>query len=105
MAARAAGPAGPGAAQPPVNLRPVRFGYFNPEAREVFLVGSFNGWDPRATAMRRDELGDWSVVLELPPGEYRYRLMVDGGWRDDPTAQQTAMNPYGGYDAVVNVIG
>lgn len=82
-------------------LRHVRFGYFQADAREVFLVGSFNGWNPRATPMQRDALGDWSVELNLPPGEYRYRLIVDGQWKDDPSAQQTAMNPYGGFDAVI----
>jgi len=87
----------------PVELRPIRFGYFQPDANEVFLVGSFNGWNPRATPYKRDSLGDWSVELSLPPGEYHYRLMVDGQWRDDPMAQQTAMNPYGGFDAVIVV--
>jgi 1,4-alpha-glucan branching enzyme len=84
-------------------LQPVRLGYFQPDAREVFLVGSFNNWNPRATPLRRDALGDWSVELALPRGEYRYRLMVDGEWRDDPSAQQTAMNPFGGFDAVLVV--
>jgi 1,4-alpha-glucan branching enzyme len=84
-------------------MRPVRFGYFQPDAREVYLVGSFNGWNSRATPMRRDALGDWSVELDLPAGEYRYRLMVDGEWRDDPSAQQTAMNPFGGFDAIICV--
>lgn len=79
----------------------VRFGYFKPEAHEVFLVGSFNGWNPCATPMKRDSLGDWSVQLSLPPGEYHYRLKVDGEWRDDPSAPRTAMNPFGGFDAVV----
>jgi 1,4-alpha-glucan branching enzyme len=84
-------------------MRSVRFGYFNPDAQEVFLVGSFNGWNPRATPLKRDALGDWSVELPLPSGEYRYRLMVDGEWHDDPSVQQTAMNPFGGFDAIVTV--
>lgn len=81
----------------------VRFGYFQPQAREVFLVGSFNNWDQRATPMQRDGLGDWSTELELPSGQYHYRFIVDGEWRDDPSAQQTALNPFGGFDAVVVV--
>jgi hypothetical protein len=85
-------------------LRLVRFGYFKPEARDVHLVGSFNGWHPQATPMIRDSLGDWSVELELPAGEHRYRFFVDGEWRDDPTAQQTAQNPFGGFDAIMVVV-
>ncbi len=87
----------------PIELQPVRIGYFKPEAGEVFVAGTFNDWNPRATPLRRDELGDWSVVLQLPAGEHRYRLVVDGEWRDDPCAQQTARNPFGGFDAVVTV--
>ncbi len=81
----------------------MRFGYFNPDAHEVFVVGSFNNWNPRATPLKRDSLGDWSAELSLPCGEYHYRLMVDGQWRDDPNAQQTAMNAFGGFDAVLVV--
>jgi len=87
----------------PVELKPVRFGYFNSDAREVFIVGSFNDWNQRANPMTRDSIGDWSVELSLPPGEYHYRLIVDGEWHDDPNAQQTAMNSYGSFDAVVVV--
>jgi hypothetical protein len=93
-------PAKPGVGAP----RHVRFGYFKPEAREVNLVGSFNGWDPRATPMKRDALGDWSVDIELPNGEHRYRFFVDGEWREDPSAQQTTLNPFGGFDAIMVVV-
>lgn len=86
-----------------LDLRRVRFGLFEPDAREVYVVGSFNDWNQRATPLLRDALGDWSVEIALPPGEYHYRLMVDGTWRDDPSAQQTAMNPFGGFDAVLTV--
>ena len=64
------------------------------------------GWyAPALTSDAVAGLGDWSVDVELPPGEYRYRLVVDGEWRDDPSAQQTAQNPFGGYDAVLVVCG
>ena len=87
-----------------VTPRRVRFGYFKPEAHAVHLVGTFNGWDPQVTPMHRDALGDWSVELDLPPGEHRYRFCVDGAWRDDPAAPQTAQNPFGGFDAVMVVV-
>jgi hypothetical protein len=86
-----------------VDLKRVRFGYFEPDAQEASVVGSFNNWNPRATPMQRDARGDWSVEVQLPPGEYRYRFLVDGEWRDDPAARFTAMNSYGSFDAVVVV--
>jgi 1,4-alpha-glucan branching enzyme len=82
-------------------LRPVRIEFADDSAREVFAVGSFNGWNPRGTPMRLTRPGVWSVELQLAPGEYRYRLLVDHEWRDDPRAARTAMNPYGGFDAVL----
>lgn len=86
-----------------VDLKRVRFGYFEPDAQEVSVVGSFNNWNPRATPMKRRANGDWAVEVRLPPGEYRYRFLVDGEWRDDPAAQFTAMNLYGSFDAIVIV--
>ena len=85
------------------DLQRVRFGYFHPDAKKVFVAGSFNNWNPRATPMKRDSVGDWSVEVRLPPGEHHYRFLVDDEWRDDPSAQLTAMNCYGGFDAVVVV--
>ena len=85
------------------DLQRVRFGYFHPDAKKVLVAGSFNNWNPGGTPMKRDSLGDWSVEVLLPPGEYRYRFLVDDEWRDDPSAQLTAMNCYGGFDAVVVV--
>jgi hypothetical protein len=86
-----------------LDLHTVRIGFFQPEAREVYVAGSFNDWDPRETPLLRDSLGDWSVELSLPPGEHRYRLVVDGEWRDDPSAQRMEANPFGGFDAVIAV--
>jgi hypothetical protein len=83
------------------DLRPVRFDYSQSDASAVFLVGSFNGWNPQATPFTRNDLGVWSVEVALPPGEHRYRLMVDGQWRDDPLAQQMVVNPFGGFDALL----
>jgi hypothetical protein len=85
-------------------LQTVHFGYFGPDASEVFVVGSFNEWNPRATPMERDALGDWTVEIQLPRGEHRYRFLVDGDWRDDPNATQTVVNPFGGFDSIVVVV-
>ncbi len=86
-----------------LDLHTVRIGYFLPEAHEVCIAGSFNAWEARETPLTRDSLGDWSIELSLPPGEHRYRLLVDGEWRDDPSAQRMEANPFGSYDAVIVV--
>jgi hypothetical protein len=54
-------------------------------AGQVFLVGSFNGWDTTANPMTR--MGDyWEIVLPLPHGEHQYKFLVDGAWETDPNA-------------------
>ena len=45
------------------------------EARSVFLVGSFNNWDPAATPMQRSEGAEWLAVVQLRAG----RPCDDGG--------------------------
>lgn len=41
-----------------------------PGARELSLIGDFNGWDRSATPMRRDSNGVWSVTL--PPNALKH---------------------------------
>jgi 1,4-alpha-glucan branching enzyme len=51
-----------------------------PGARAVYLEGTFNGWKPQATPMRQNGHGEWQVALDLPPGRYEYKFVVDGQW-------------------------
>lgn len=86
-----------------LDLETVRIGYFNPDARAVYVAGSFNNWETNTLAMERDDTGNWSVELSLPPGEYRYRLVVDGEWRDHPGAARLIASLCDGNDAVITV--
>lgn len=56
-----------------------------PEARQVFLVGDFNDWDPSATPMTRLKSGDFKVTLDLAPGrQYQFKYLIDGqAWEND----------------------
>ncbi len=56
----------------------VRFHCHAPEARSVLLVGTFNGWDPRAAPMTKNAEGIWGIEVELEPGRYRYEFVLDG---------------------------
>lgn len=59
-----------------------------PGAEEVFLCGSFNGWEPGKTPMKGDGKGTFKAIVMLPPGTYQYRMVVDGQWVNDPDAPQ-----------------
>ncbi len=69
---------------------------------EVFLAGDFNNWNPRSHRMTRKE-GAFQRKLKLPPGTYEYKFVVDGEWRNDPTAVEQRPNQYGSMNSVIHV--
>jgi len=75
-----------------------------PRAQAVHVAGDFNNWQPAATPMQRvGDSGVWQAKIKLPHGTYRYRLVVDGQWQQDPYNERTEMNPYGDLNSVVEV--
>jgi len=72
-------------------------------AREVLVTGDFTQWKREGVPLRKGANDEWRVVLALAPGEYQYRLVVDGCWQDDSQAQNRVPNPYGGHNAVLQV--
>ena len=82
----------------------VRFDLSAPDAREVAVAGSFNGWRPESMQMVRGAGGVWSVTVPLAIGEHRYQFVVDGQrWVPDPTAQALADDGFGGRNSVIVV--
>lgn len=75
---------------------------YGSSARQVALVGDFNGWDERQTPMRRTGSG-WQAVLELPRGQlFRYRYLVDGTtWISDPDADYCLFDELDGATSVI----
>jgi chromosome partitioning protein len=82
----------------------VAFVTLYPRAQSVQIAGDFNGWQPAKTPMVKiGESGVWQTSAKLPPGKYRYRLVVDGQWQQDPYNETTELNPFGGYNSIVEV--
>jgi hypothetical protein len=73
------------------------------EAREVVLTGEFTGWAKDKLRLTKGADGDWTGSIDLAPGEYQYRLVVDGEWRDDPSAQARVPNDFGTTNCVLKV--
>ena len=84
-------------------LQTVLFEFFDLSATSVTIAGTFNDWQPHATALLKLGAGRWARKLVLPPGIYEYRFVVDGKWMSDPTAAETALNPFGQVNSVVKV--
>ena len=75
-----------------------------PRAKSVQIAGDFNNWQPIDTKMQKvGQSGVWQTKLKLPSGKYRYRLVVDGQWQQDPYNEQTELNQFGEYNSVVEV--
>jgi 1,4-alpha-glucan branching enzyme len=71
------------------------FEFREPTAMSVLLVGDFTHWQKNPISMKKEKGGLWSTTVELPPGTYHYRFLVDGEWRDDPECTLRVSNPYG----------
>jgi len=81
----------------------VEFKFDAPEAKTVYLAGSFNNWDPTKTLMRKGETGAWIARVFLPTGRHEYRFIADGNWISDSSAKESVPNPHGGVNSVVLV--
>ncbi len=71
------------------------FSLLAPSAQSVFLSGNFNQWDPTSNPLKRDKNGMWKISLNLNPGQYEYRFLVDGEWQNDPDCCDFMRNPFG----------
>jgi chromosome partitioning protein len=86
------------------NNEAVVFVTLYPRADSVQLAGDFNNWQPGETSLKKvGEYGVWQTELKLSAGRYRYRLVVDGQWQQDPYNGWTEMNPYGDLNSVIEV--
>lgn len=76
-----------------------------PRARQVTIVGDFNGWDEGANPLRKLKSGNFTATLELEKGrQYRFRYLIDGErWENDWCADRYVPNPHGTEDSVVVV--
>ena len=75
-----------------------------PRAESVQIAGDFNNWQPAKTPLEKvGQSGVWQTEMKLPAGKYRYRLVVDGQWQQDPYNEHTEVNPFGGFNSVIEV--
>ena len=75
-----------------------------PRAQNVQIAGDFNNWQPEQHIMEKvGDSGVWQTQMKLDPGRYRYRLVVDGQWQQDPYNESTEMNPFGGFNSIVEI--
>jgi len=73
------------------------------DAKRVFIAGTFNNWNEKDTEAYFVEDGIWEAVLELNPGIYEYKFIVDGNWVIDPNAFAYVDDGFGGKNGAFEV--
>jgi 1,4-alpha-glucan branching enzyme len=74
------------------------------KAKSVSVTGDFTGWSAEGISLVKGPNGDWQTALNLGPGEYQYRLRVDGQWQDHAQAQKHVSNSFGSENCVLTVL-
>lgn len=76
-----------------------------PNAGKVAVTGSFNSWDKSGTPLKKDKGGKWTGGLNLKPGRYEYKFIVDGQWWTDPANKNKVRNSFGSENSVIEIKG
>jgi serine protease AprX len=81
------------------------FYYYDPLAREVALVGSFNGWQSKDGEMVQIRPGLWEGVLDVPArGMHRYKFLIDRSrWINDPENPLRIQDGFGGFNSLITI--
>lgn len=69
-------------------------------AREVLVSGSFNDWTENGYRMYKQGK-DWVLPINLKPGRYTYKLIIDGKWQLDKGNPLWEENEYGTGNSVI----
>lgn len=83
------------------------------EPETVNLAGDFNGWNPSdPNYLMEEDGGKWTLTVELDPGVYKFKILVDGQWPPSmeelksnftPAASSFVDDGFGGKNAVLEV--
>lgn len=84
-------------------LTEVVFSVFAPQAKEVYLAGDFNNWQPDESSRMEFKNGTWFKRINLRSGRYHYRFIIDGRWMEDPKNPIKESNPYGEMDSLIEI--
>ena len=75
-----------------------------PDARQIYLAGNFNDWNPKARRMVKVRDGSFRARLDLAPGDYQYKFVADDLWLEDQFADTRVPNQYGTFNSIVRVL-
>jgi len=85
------------------SARAVPFDVAAPVALYVEVTGDFTGWVHHGIRLGHHGNGGWRTILTLEPGEYQYRLRINGEWNDHAEATRRVPNLFGTENCVLEV--
>ena len=75
-----------------------------PNAKDIYIVGDFNHWKiADESRLSRVDGERWEKRMNLLPGSYRYKFVVDGEWILDTRNSEKEPNPFGTFDSVMRL--
>jgi len=73
------------------------------KGQDLKIAGDFNNWIPDHNITTQQVNGLIHKILNVAPGTYQYRLIVDGKWIKDPHNSQQVLNSYGELNSLLKV--
>ncbi len=83
--------------------RKIEFEFYAPQTKKVELAAAFNDWNASESPLKKDRDGKWRITVNLPPGRYEYRFLVDGDWQNDQRPVECIPNAFGTWNCVLEV--
>ncbi|VAX03182.1 hypothetical protein MNBD_GAMMA20-481 [hydrothermal vent metagenome] len=85
------------------NVQKVVLSFQNHPQRDIRIAGEFNQWiaDKDVQTIIEDEI--IYKVFYVKPGDYPYRLIVNGRWRNDPTNPRQTLSTLGIHNSLLHV--
>jgi 1,4-alpha-glucan branching enzyme len=80
-----------------------QFSFRAPSASSVQLLGDFTHWEKQPVHLKKENGGIWRTSVQLEPGIYHYRFVVDGQWHDDPECTRRVANSFGSENMIREV--
>jgi len=85
------------------NLQKVVLSFQNHQRHDIRIAGEFNEWIADKDVQTITENNITHKVFYVEPGDYQYRLIVDGKWRNDPTNPRQALSALGIHNSLLHV--
>lgn len=72
-----------------------------PDAKSVYLAGEMTSWEQGKRALAKGADGTWRLSVDLGPGLWLYKFIVDGRWIADPGPAEHDADGQGGQHSLI----